>query len=89
MNQYFAVMLAVVAILALGSATRFYFVMWLGERVVADVRDALFSNLLRLSPEFYESQKSGEVVSRLTADTTQIKSAFSSTASIALRNLVC
>ena len=87
-NQYFAVMLAVVAVLAIGSATRFYYVMWLGERVVADVRDALFSHLLRLSPEFYESQKTGEVVSRLTADTTQIKSAFSSTASIALRNLV-
>ncbi|MCB1380992.1 MAG: ATP-binding cassette domain-containing protein [Alphaproteobacteria bacterium] len=87
-NQYFAVMLAVVAVLALGSAIRFYYVMWLGERVVADVRDALFSHLLRLSPEFYESQKTGEVVSRLTADTTQIKSAFSSTASIALRNIV-
>jgi ATP-binding cassette subfamily B protein len=87
-NQYFAVMLAVVGVLALGSAIRFYYVMWLGERVVADIRDALFSHLLRLSPEFYESQKTGEVVSRLTADTTQIKAAFSSTASIALRNLV-
>ena len=87
-NQYFVGMLAVVAMLALGSATRFYFVMWLGERVVADVRNALFSHLLRLNPGFYETQKSGEVVSRLTADTTQIKSAFSSTASIALRNLV-
>ena len=87
-NQYFLVMLAVVAMLAAGSAVRFYHVMWLGERVVADVRDALFSHLLTLSPGFYETQKTGEVVSRLTADTTQIKSAFSSTASIALRNLV-
>jgi len=87
-NQYFAVMLAVVVMLAAGSAVRFYYVMWLGERVVADVRDALFSHLLTLSPGFYETQKTGEVVSRLTADTTQIKSAFSSTASIALRNLV-
>ncbi len=87
-NQYFAVMLAVVAVLAAGSAVRFYFVMWLGERIVADVRDALFGHLLTLSPGFYETQKTGEVVSRLTADTTQIKSAFSSTASIALRNLV-
>ena len=87
-NQYFLVMLAVGAALALGSAVRFYYVMWLGERVVADVRDALFSHLLDLSPGFFETQRTGEVVSRLTADTTQIKSAFSSTASIALRNLV-
>lgn len=87
-NQYFAVMIAVVLLLAASSATRFYYVMWLGERVVADVRNALFSHLLNLSPDFYESQRTGDVMSRLTADTTQIKSAFSSTASIALRNVV-
>ncbi len=87
-NQYFAVMLAVVGLLAAASAIRFYYVMWLGERVVADIRDALFGHLMNLSPAFYEAQKTGEVVSRLTADTTQIKSAFSSTASVALRNLV-
>jgi ATP-binding cassette, subfamily B, bacterial len=87
-NQYFGVMFAVVAMLAAGSAVRFYYVMWLGERVVADVRDALFHRLMNLTPSFYEKQKTGEVVSRLTADTTQIKSAFSSTASIALRNAV-
>ena len=62
--------------------------MWLGEKIVADVRDVLFEHLLKLSPAFYETQKTGEVISRLTADTTQIKSAFSSTASIALRNAV-
>jgi ATP-binding cassette subfamily B protein len=87
-DTYFVAMLAVVGILALGSALRFYFVMWIGERVVADVRDQIFSHLLKLSPGFFETQRSGEVVSRLTADTTQIKAAFSSTASIALRNLV-
>jgi ATP-binding cassette, subfamily B, bacterial len=87
-NQYFAVMLAVVFLLAAGSALRFYFVMWIGERVVADVRDQLFRHLTRLTPSFYESQRTGEVISRLTADTTQIKSAFSSTASVALRNAV-
>jgi len=87
-NQYFSVMIAVVLLLALSSAIRFYYVMWLGEKIVADVRDALFTHLLKLSPGFYETQKTGEVVSRLTADTTQIKSAFSSTASIALRNCV-
>ena len=85
-NQYFGVMIAVVLLLAVSSAIRFYYVMWLGEKIVADVRDTLFKHLLKLSPAFYESQKTGEVVSRLTADTTQIKSAFSSTASIALRN---
>ena len=87
-DKYFLAMLAVVAVLAIGSALRFYFVMWIGERVVADVRDQIFSHLLKLSPGFFESQRTGEVVSRLTADTTQIKAAFSSTASIALRNLV-
>ncbi len=87
-DKYFLAMLAVVVVLALGSAMRFYFVMWIGERVVADIRDALFSHLLELSPGFFETQRSGEVLSRLTADTTQIKSAFSSTASIALRNVV-
>ena len=85
-NQYFAVMIGVVLLLAVSSAVRFYYVMWLGEKIVADVRDTLFEHLLKLSPGFYETQKTGEVVSRLTADTTQIKSAFSSTASIALRN---
>ncbi len=87
-NQYFGVMFLVVALLALGSSVRFYYVMWLGERVVADIRDALFAHLLHLTPSFYETQKTGDVVSRLTADTTQIKSAFSSTASVALRNAV-
>lgn len=85
-NQYFLAMLAVVLVLAAGSALRFYYVTWLGERVVADVRDALFRHLMVLTPSFYETQKTGDVVSRLTADTTQIKSAFSSTASTALRN---
>jgi ATP-binding cassette, subfamily B, bacterial len=87
-NQYFAAMMAVVIVLAASSALRFYYVMWLGERVVANVRDALFSHLLTLSPAFYETQRTGDIMSRLTADTTQIKSAFSSTASIALRNAV-
>jgi len=87
-NSYFLGMIAVVLLLAISSAVRFYYVMWLGERIVADMRDRLFAHLLKLSPGFYEVQNTGEVVSRLTADTTQIKSAFSSTASIALRNVV-
>jgi ATP-binding cassette, subfamily B, bacterial len=87
-NSYFLAMLGVVAVLALASAIRFYFVSWIGERVVNDVRDHLFRHLTTLTPAFYEMQRTGEVVSRLTADSQSIKSAFSSTASVALRNMV-
>jgi len=85
-DNYFAMMIAIVAVLAAASAARFYFVSWLGERVVADLRNAVFDHLLKLSPSFYDEARSGEVLSRLTADTTQIKSAVGSTVSIALRN---
>jgi ATP-binding cassette, subfamily B, bacterial len=87
-NQYFGMMLLIVAILAASSALRFYFVSWLGERVVADVRDAVFRHLTTLTPSFYEKQQTGEITARLTADTTAIKAAFSWTASVALRNAV-
>jgi ATP-binding cassette subfamily B protein len=87
-DQYFAMMLVVAAVLAASSALRYYLVITLGERVVADLRDAVFSHLLRLSPGFFDVQRVGEISSRLTADTTQIKSAFGASASIALRNLV-
>jgi ATP-binding cassette subfamily B protein len=87
-NQYFSMMIAVAAILAGASALRYYLVITLGERVVADVRSALFSHLLDLSPAFFDLQRVGEIASRLTADTTQIKSAFGASASIALRNFV-
>ncbi len=87
-NQYFAMMLVVAGILALASAGRYYFVTWLGEKVVADLRTDVFRHLLKLSPAFYEKTHTGEVLSRLTADTTQIKTAFGATASVALRNLV-
>ena len=87
-DQYFAMMIVVGLVLAISSAARFYCVMWLGERVVADVRADVFHHLTGLSPAFFEKTQSGEVMSRLTADTTQIKSAFGATASMALRNLV-
>ncbi len=87
-DQYFAMMLVVVAVLAAGSAGRYYFVTWLGERVVADLRRKVFGHLLSLSPAFYDSQSTGEMMSRLTADTTQLKSLFGSSASVALRNSV-
>jgi ATP-binding cassette subfamily B protein len=87
-DQYFAMMLVVAVVLAGSSALRYYLVITLGERVVADLRDAVFAHLLKLSPRFFDSQRVGEIASRLTADTTQIKSAFGASASIALRNMV-
>ncbi len=87
-DQYFAMMLVVAFLLAGSSALRYYLVITLGERVVADLRDAVFAHLLKLSPRFFDSQRVGEIGSRLTADTTQIKSAFGASASIALRNMV-
>jgi ATP-binding cassette subfamily B protein len=87
-NSYFGVMIAVVAVLALASAARYYLVTTIGERVVADVRRDVFAHITTLSPAFFDLTRSGELVSRLTADTTQIKSAVGSSVSIALRNLV-
>ncbi len=87
-NAYFMAMFAVGLILALASAARFYFVSWLGERIVADLRTDVFAHLATLSPSFYDVTHSGEVMSRLTADTTQIKSAVGTSASQALRNLI-
>jgi ATP-binding cassette subfamily B protein len=87
-NLYFGSMVWLVAALALASAARYYSVMTLGERVVAEVRSAVFAHLTRVSPAFYDSVRAGEIVSRLAADTTLIKSAFGASASIALRNLV-
>ena len=86
-DRYFGIMIAVVGVLALASAARYFLVITLGERVVADLRIDLFGHLSKLDAEFYDTARTGELVSRLTADTTQIKSAFGSSASIALRNL--
>jgi ATP-binding cassette, subfamily B, bacterial len=87
-DQYFAVMIAVVGVLAGASALRYYFVTVLGERVVADLRAAVFAHLTLLSPAFFDSAKTGELTSRLTADTTQIKAAVGTSVSVALRNLL-
>ncbi len=86
-NRYFAAMVIVVAVLALASGCRYYLVMTLGERVVADLRAHVFRHLSGLDAAFFDSARTGELVSRLTADTTQLKSAFGASASIALRNL--
>ncbi|HEY8269104.1 MAG TPA: ABC transporter transmembrane domain-containing protein [Xanthobacteraceae bacterium] len=87
-DQYFAVLVVVAAVLACASALRYYLVTTLGERVVADLRDAVFAHILTLSSAFFDTARTGELVSRLAADTTQIKSAVGTSASIALRNVV-
>ncbi|NBN79752.1 ATP-binding cassette domain-containing protein [Microvirga tunisiensis] len=87
-NSYFLLLVAVAGALALASSCRFFLVMWIGERIVSDVRADVFAHLTRLSPAFYDSARSGEILSRLTADTTQIKSAFGASASVAMRNFV-
>src|SRR5258708_3807330 len=87
-NSYVSVMVAVVAVLAGASASRFYLVMTIGERIVADLRHDVFAHLTSLSPAFFDSARSGELVSRLTADTTQIKSAVGASVSTALPNLM-
>jgi len=86
--NYFYMLIAIAAILALASACRYYFVITLGERVVADLRRDVFSHVTTLSPAFFDAALSGEIVSRLSADTTQIKSAVGATASVALRNVI-
>lgn len=87
-NRYFSMLMLIGLVLAVASAARFYFVNWLGERVVADLRSDVFRHLSRLGPEFYETTHSGEVTSRLTADTTQIKAAAGTALSQALRNVI-
>jgi ATP-binding cassette, subfamily B, bacterial len=87
-DQYFGVMIGVVAVLAGASAMRYYLVTVLGERVVADLRADVFAHLTSLSAAFFDTAKTGEMVSRLTADTTQIKATVGASVSIALRNLV-
>lgn len=87
-DQYFAMLVMIGAVLAASIAARFYCVNWIGERVVADLRRDVFAHLARLGPAFFEKTHSGEVMSRLTADTTQIKAVAGHTISQALRNLI-
>ncbi len=88
LSHYYLLFVVAAAVLGLASATRFYFVTWLGERVVADVRKAVFDNVLSLTPAFFEVTRTGEVLSRLTADTTLVQTVVGSSVSVALRNLV-
>src|SRR3954451_6104840 len=86
--RWFEYLLLLVGILALATAVRFYFVSWLGERTVADIRLAVNRNLLRLSPGFFEENRPAEITSRMTVDTTIIEQVVGTTVSVALRNIV-
>ncbi|MBA2588927.1 MAG: ATP-binding cassette domain-containing protein [Alphaproteobacteria bacterium] len=88
LTGFYAAFIVAAAALGVASAIRFYAVTWLGERVVADIRKAVFNNVLGLSPQFFEVTRTGEVLSRMTADTTLIQTVVGSSASLALRNLV-
>jgi ATP-binding cassette, subfamily B, bacterial len=85
-DTYFAGLIAVAGVLALASGSRYYFVTILGERIVADLRSDVFGHLCRLDAGFFDQARTGELLSRLTADTTQIKAAFGATAALAFRN---
>jgi ATP-binding cassette subfamily B protein len=87
-GRWFQYLLMVVVVMAFATASRFYFVSWLGERVVADVRNAVQRNLLRLAPSFFEENRPSEIASRLTADTTIIEQVVGTTVSVALRNVM-
>jgi ATP-binding cassette, subfamily B, bacterial len=87
-DRYFTVMIAIAAVLSGASALRYYLVTTLGERVVADLRAAVFAHMTSLSASFFDVVKTGEMVSRLTVDTTQIKATVGAAVSVALRNLM-
>ena len=88
LDSYFAGAMAIAALLALGTGARYYLVTRLGERVVADIRKAVFDRVIGMSPAFYEKLMTGEVVSRITTDTTLILSVIGSSVSVALRNVL-
>ena len=86
-GRWFRYLLMIVFVIALGTAARFYFVSWIGERVVADIRRKVHRNLMRLSPSFYEENSPKEISSRMTADTAIIETVVGTTVSVALRNV--
>ena len=88
LREHFAALFAVAVGLGLFSAARFYMVSWLGERVTADLRNAVYRHVLEQSPEFFETTQTGEVLSRLSADTTLVQTVVGSSLSMGLRNLV-
>ena len=88
LDRTLALMLGVIVVMAAATYTRFYFVSWLGERVTADLRRAVFEHLLTLPPSFFETTRTGEVISRLTNDTTMLETVIGSSASMAVRNVL-
>lgn len=87
-NQYFLALFGVACVLAVSTAARFYTVSWLGERVTADIRDAVYAHVVTQSPQFFETTQTGEVLSRLTTDTTLIQAVVGTSISMALRNVL-
>lgn len=83
---YFVALFVVALVLAAATGTRYYLMTWMGERVSADLRTAVYANVVRLSPRFFETMRSGEVLSRLTADTALVQTAVGSSVSMGLRN---
>ena len=88
LREHFVALFAVAVALGLSSAARFYMVSWLGERVTADLRNAVYHHVLQQSPEFFETTQTGEVLSRLSADTTLVQTVVGSSLSMGLRNTV-
>jgi ATP-binding cassette subfamily B protein len=88
LREHFAALFAVAVALGLFSAARFYMVSWLGERVTADLRNAVYAHVVQQSPEFFETTQTGEVLSRLTTDTTLVQTVVGSSLSMGLRNAV-
>src|SRR5579862_6665085 len=85
---YFLPLVVAAALWGLFTGVRFYYVTWIGERVIADIRKAVFDHVLSLTPAFFEITRTGEVLSRLTADTTLIQTVIGSSVSVALRNVL-
>ncbi len=88
LDQAVVILLATVVVLALSTYCRFYLVSWIGERVVADLRKAVFDRIIAMSPAYFEMTKTGEVLSRLTTDTTLLQTVIGSSVSLALRNFL-
>src|SRR5882762_7810647 len=88
LDQAVGILLATVVVLALSTYCRFYLVSWIGERVVADLRKAVFDRIIAMSPAYLEMTKTGEVLSRLTTDTTLLQTVIGSSVSLALRNFL-
>ncbi len=87
-NRYFLVLFAIVSTMAVFSAARFYLVMWLGERIVADIRSKLYQHILSMEPVFFETNRTGDILSRLTTDTTLVQSVVGVGVSVTLRSSV-